>query len=89
MSKEIPKNLLSKIAEANSLTVEQVSDIKNSPFEFIRETIKNLDFREINTKEELQELKTNFNIPKIGKLHANYYNLKRIKNARQSKRQIE
>ena len=46
---------------------------------FIREKTTSIDFNEKElTKEEFLDLKTNFNIPCIGKFVAGYYTYKKI-----------
>lgn len=80
---DLNKILVNKLAKKYNLTPEQVIEIKNSPFEFIRKTTKDLNFENINSEEEFNNLKTNFNIPRLGKLYANFFNLKHIKNVKQ------
>lgn len=56
-----------------NLSYEEVKAIIYSQFDFIRTTIKEINFEEGLTEEEFNSMKTNFNIPGIGKLHASYY----------------
>lgn len=80
------ERIISDLQEKYNCSREEILEIINSPFQFIRKTVKDLDFTSIETEEELEKLKTNFNIPKIGKLYANFYNIKRINNVRKHKR---
>lgn len=61
MSKEmsIPKDVIIKAIE--------------SQYEFIRKKTKELHFDPNLTREEFNAMKTNFNIPCIGKLYASFY----------------
>lgn len=49
-----------------------VDEAYKSFFTFIRETISGLPLKDDLTEEEFNSLKTNFNIPAIGKLHCTY-----------------
>lgn len=52
---------------------EEVIDLAyKSFFEFIRQSISKLPLKEDLSEEEFNKLKTNFNIPSIGKLHCIY-----------------
>ena len=66
-----------------SEAIEQVSKELNLPYEvvnlayksywkFIRETIKKLPLKNKLSKKEFEKLRTNFNIPSIGKLNCTY-----------------
>lgn len=50
------------------IPVEVVKEAYESYWKFIRESIKSLPLKEDLTKEEFDKLRTNFNIPSIGKL---------------------
>ena len=79
-----------KLSKSDSILVDELSKkynvdrseiikIIHSQYEFIREKTSNMNLKEENLdKEEFESLKTNFNIPSIGKLHASYYSYKRI-----------
>lgn len=73
------KKIVKKLMEKYNLTESQVSEIIESPFIFIRKEITEIDFTEIDTKEEFNRIAKNFNIPAIGKLYASYYNFKNLK----------
>ena len=55
-----------------SLKEEVIDTIYKSFYNFIRESITNLPLKEELSEEEFNNLKTNFNIPAIGKLHCTY-----------------
>lgn len=81
------EKLISKLQEKYNCEREEVLAIIRSPFEFIRETTKKLNFTCVSSEEELIKMKTNFNIPRIGKLYANFNNIKKQNHVRNSKGQ--
>lgn len=66
------KDILKKLSSEMNLDEEVVDTAYKSFFEFIRETISALPLKEDLTEEQFKELKTNFNIPALGKLHCTY-----------------
>lgn len=62
------------------LSEKTIQEVYKSYWRFIRDTIRNIDFDNINTIEEYQRVKVNFNIPGIGKLGCPYDRMLRIKN---------
>lgn len=67
-----------EIAAESGRTYEEVIRIIKSPYVFMRGTISNLDIKRDLDRSEFEKLKTNFNIPSIGKLYASYYIYKSI-----------
>ena len=51
---------------------EVVKEAYESYWKFIREHIKALPLKEDLSKEEFDKLRTNFNIPSLGKIHCTY-----------------
>lgn len=51
-----------------------------SYWRFIRNTIQKLPLKDDISEEQFQQLKTNFNIPSLGKLSCTYERAKRVKN---------
>ena len=74
-----------EIAEKHNLTFEQVKEMVSSQYSFIREKTKSLDFKEGLTREEFDAMKTNFNIPSIGKLNASFYIYSEINKKKEKK----
>lgn len=73
------KDIISKVSEELGLPKEVVKAAYNSFWEYIRNQIKNLPLKEELTKEDFDNLQTNFNIPSLGKLsctHDRYINVK-------------
>lgn len=69
---KILKSVIKEVAEESGLTPKQVEDIYDSQWNFISKTVSDLDFEDVD-EEEFNELKTNFNVPEIGKFYT-YYN---------------
>ena len=67
-----------EIAERTGIPPEAVKKIIASQYIFIREKITELTFIPDLTREEFEKIKSNFNIPCIGKLYASYYAYSRI-----------
>lgn len=65
-------NILETLSEELCLPQEVVDAAYKSFFAFIRKTITSLPLKEDLTEEEFNQLKTNFNIPALGKLHCTY-----------------
>lgn len=55
-----------------NIPLEVVKKAYESYWEFIRTTIQSLPLKEDLTEEQFKELRTNFNIPSIGKLNCTY-----------------
>ena len=70
------QEILNKVAQELNLPKGVVKETYNSFFRFIKERIEELPLKEDLTTLELSKLKTNFNIPYIGKLYVteNSYN---------------
>jgi hypothetical protein len=64
--------IIKKVAEELNLPEELVSRTYDAYWKFIRETISSLPLKNDLSKEQFDSLKTNFNIPSIGKLSCKY-----------------
>lgn len=64
--------ILKKLSEELNLPEEVIEAAHKSFFEFIREKITELPLKEDLSEEEFNSLRTNFNIPSLGKLHCTY-----------------
>jgi hypothetical protein len=64
---------IKELAEKYGLTIEEVESMVSSPYSFIREKSKEIEFKDGMTREEFDSMKKNFNIPSIGKLHASHF----------------
>ena len=65
-------DIVHELSKEMSLKEEVIDTIYKSFYNFIRESITNLPLKEELSEEEFSNLKTNFNIPAIGKLHCTY-----------------
>lgn len=64
----INRSILIKVSDELNIPVEVVKVAYRSYWEFIRQTIKSLPLKEDINEEEFSKLRTNFNIPSLGKL---------------------
>ena len=62
------QEILKKVAIELNLPVEVVKLAYESHWAFIRETITSLPLKESLNEEDFSKLRTNFNIPSIGKM---------------------
>lgn len=74
-----------ELALKHGISAEEAELIIQSPYEFIRETTKELDFADNLTNDELDAMKTNFNLPAIGKLHMSNFLYQRIQENKNKK----
>lgn len=72
------KQKIRDISIERGYSPEVIQKIILSQYVFIRSKITALKFEPDLTREEFDKLKTNFNIPCIGKLYASYYVYNRI-----------
>lgn len=68
-----------EVAEELNLPKEVVKRAYQSFWKFIRVTISDLPLKDDLTQEEFDQLRTNFNIPSLGKLNCNYERLLGVK----------
>lgn len=60
--------IISQVSKELDIPVEVVDKAYRSSFEFIKNKIQSLPLKEDISEEEFSELRTNFNIPSLGKL---------------------
>ena len=75
---KIISKILEDIAKKYNLPLHMVEDIYESQWDFIYKTMLELELDKVS-EEEFNKLKTNFNVPALGKFYTNY---KRIENVR-------
>lgn len=73
------QEILNRVADKLGLPIEVVKEAYESYWEYIRHTISELPLKDDLSEEEFGELRTNFNIPSIGKLSCTYPRYKAIK----------
>ena len=62
------KTIFEKVSSELNIPVKVVEYAYKSYWKFIREKIKELPLKDIKDEEEFLKLRTNFNIPSLGKL---------------------
>lgn len=73
------QEVLNQMANKLNIPVEVVKEAYESYWEYIRNTISKLPLKEDLSEEEFNKLRTNFNVPSIGKLACPYDRYKAIK----------
>ena len=66
------KEIYEKVARDLELPTEVVKTAYNLYWRFIRDTIESLPLKDSLSEEEFNSLRTNFNIPSLGKLSCTY-----------------
>lgn len=59
---------IKEVSITTKIPQEVITIAYRSYWEFVRETIEQLPLKEVKTEEDFNKLRTNFNIPGIGKL---------------------
>lgn len=70
---------VTQVSEELNLPARVVDRAYRSFWKFIRDTIQELPLKEDISEEEFQQLRTNFNIPSLGKLSCTYDRVRRVK----------
>lgn len=73
------QEILKKVAIELNLQVEVVKLAYESHWTFVRETITSLPLKDSLNEEDFSKLRTNFNIPSLGKLTCTYERMLRVK----------
>lgn len=68
-----------KVARQLGLPYQLVEKTYKAYWRFIKDTIESLPLKEELTEEQFNKLKTNFNIPSLGKLNCTYERYKGVK----------
>ena len=66
------RDIISKVSEDLNLPRELVENAYKAYWIFIRDTIEELPLKTELTQDEYVNLRTNINIPSLGKLHCTY-----------------
>lgn len=69
------KDIVRKASIQLNIPYEKVWDVYNAYWKFIRQHISSLPLKEDITEEEFSELKTNINVPSLGKFHLEWERL--------------
>lgn len=73
------EELLNNISRETGLLPIEVDRTYKAYWRFIRDIIQELPLKEISTEEDFQKLRTNFNIPSLGKLSCTYSRVKGVR----------
>lgn len=73
------QEITSKVAEELNLPQEVVDRTYKSFFLFIRKSIQDLPLKDSLTEEDFGELRTNFNVPSLGKFTCTYDRMCKVK----------
>lgn len=71
--------VISKLTEELKIPPEVITRTYKAYWLFIRETIQSLPLKENLKEEEFSRLKTNFNVPNLGKLSCTYKRYQGVK----------
>lgn len=74
------KDILEKVSKDINLPVEVVDKTYKAFWSFIRKSVQELPLKDNLSEREFLNLRTNFNIPSLGKLTCTYDKYVRIKN---------
>lgn len=72
-------NIYIKVAKELNLPEELVKNTYKAYWKFIRDSIESLPIKENLSEEEFSQLRTNFNIPSLGKLSCTYERMQGVK----------
>lgn len=75
----IYSDILKQVASELNLPLEVVKLAYESQWKFIRESIKALPLKQDLSEEEFNKLRTNFNVPSLGKLACTYKRYRGVK----------
>lgn len=65
-------DIIGKVSQEMDIPLEVVDTAYKSYWKFIKQTIQSLPLKENLNEEDFAKLRTNFNIPSLGKLNCTY-----------------
>ena len=71
--------IINQVSKELDIPIEVVDKAYRSSFEFIKNKIQSLPLKEDISEEEFSELRTNFNIPSLGKLVCTFDRMEGVK----------
>ena len=72
-------DIISKVSQEMGLLPEVVDTVYKSYWKFIKQTIQSLPLKDDISEEDFTKLRTNFNIPSLGKLTCTFDRMMGIK----------
>ena len=82
-------DIIGKVSQEMDIPLEVVDTAYKSYWKFIKQTIKSLPLKDDISEEEFAKLKTNFNIPSLGKLTCTFDRMIGVKKRFEYIRQIK
>ena len=82
-------DIIGKVSQEMDIPLEVVDTAYKSYWKFIKQTIKSLPLKEDISEEEFAKLRTNFNIPSLGKLTCTFDRMIGVKKRFEYIRQIK
>ena len=73
------QEIIAKVSKETGISRDVILVAYRSQWEFIREHIEELKLKEVQTEEELNNIRTSFNIPSVGKLYTTWDKIQRIR----------
>jgi hypothetical protein len=81
------QELLEQVSDELKIPIEVVKEVYLSYWKFIKNKIAELPLDEELSEDQFKELRTNFNVPSIGKLTCTYDRFLRVKQKQQYKKE--
>lgn len=72
-------DIIDKVSKELNIPIEVVGAAYKSYWEFIKQTIQSLPLKENISEEEFTKLRTNFNIPSLGKMTCTFDRMQGVK----------
>ena len=72
-------DIIGKVSQEMDIPLEVVDTAYKSYWKFIKQTIQSLPLKDDISEEEFAKLRTNFNIPSLGKLTCIFYRMLSVK----------
>lgn len=72
-------DIIGKVSQEMNIPLEVVDTAYKSYWEFIKQTIQSLPLKDDISEEEFAKLRTNFNIPSLGKLTCTFDRMMGVK----------
>ena len=79
------RQLRERLATKYNLPYEQLKEIEDAPYNFIKEVVSSIEFRDLEPG-QVDMLKTNFSIKYLGKLYTTEARVKHVNNLKQKKK---
>ena len=71
--------IITIISKELNLPIEVVDKVYKSYWQYVKNTIQDLPLKENLTEDQFSKLRTNFNIPSLGKLTCTYDRMQKVK----------